>query len=220
LRASIFWNIVVLLLRYSKFVRSIEIRMNKSRIFKASILFLYIRKFFLWSSRSTIRSRRWFLVKFAEETTSSLIDEKKEIDDFIDSINSFLIRFTNFSILSRLIIISMIKNHSSQSSKLLRITVNFWFEITLNKDIFRNRIDTNVRRRRNAQKENQWSRKKRMMNETNKNSIIVDDCSESRSRIHNCEATILMNKNVSRDVTTHNIEDCENRVLMIKRSQK
>jgi hypothetical protein len=27
-------------------------------------------------------------------------------------------------------------------------------------------------------------------------------------------------KSVSRNVITHNIEDCENRVLMIKRSQK
>jgi hypothetical protein len=136
LSASNFWIIVVLFLRYNKFVRSIEIRINKSKIFKASILSLYVRRSFLWFFLKMIKSCRFAIDKSTEDVTLFTKSINVNDDNLINFDDSMMIKFTNVSILSRLIIISIIKNHSSQSSRLFKIIANFWSETTLNKDIF------------------------------------------------------------------------------------
>ncbi len=162
--------------------RSTDVSMKMFRFFKASIFFLYLRIWFLWSSRKIARSRCSSIDKSVELIASILIVKKIEKSSSIDSIDSILIRFTYRSTSSRWIIVLTIMIHLSQSSNFFRITFVFCDAVELMiKDIFDIVL---IRRLIEQQRDNEAKVFEIMIQSINKKLWVIEGSNASRT--HNC----------------------------------
>ncbi len=132
------------------------------QIFQSIDFFLYLRIWFLWSSRKMTRSRYSLIDKSIKLIAWILTMKKIKRLNSIDSIDSILIRFIYRSSSSRLIIVLTIMIHSFQSSSFSKIT----FVLNAVEFVMKNIFDIVLIRRLISQQKNNEAKNKKWDNDS------------------------------------------------------